>query len=329
MKYKDFYQTLGVERDAKADEIKKSYRKLAHKYHPDVSKDPKGEEKFKEVAEAYATLKDPDKRKEYDALGRRTAGEDFRPPPEWQNQYGASDSDFDDVDLSDLFRSFRTGGNFNARHQSNNFSENGQDYSVNTSVPLETIFSGGKADVTVELPELDDKGLPHRQRQTLRVTIPIGAKEGQRLRLVGKGGAGIHGGRAGDLYVVISIQPHPIYTVKGLDLYFDLLLSPWEAVLGTSILISTMSGSFNLTINPGTSSGIKLRLAKQGLHNSAGAVGSLYAVVQIVVPKNATEPEQKLYQQLADISHFTARTEDATQSAHDRAHQRTSKETTP
>jgi curved DNA-binding protein len=307
MKYKDFYQTLGVERNATIDEIKKAYRKLAHKYHPDVTKDPKGEEKFKEIAEAYATLKNSEKRKEYDALGNRSAGDDFSPPPGWQSQYGATSSDFDDVDLSDLFNSFRSGGQFNTHRQRNNYPENGQDYSVSTSIPLETIFSGGKEDVSFELPELDEKGLPHRQRQTLRVTIPVGAKEGQRLRLAGKGGAGINGGKAGDLYVVLSIQPHPIYSVKGLDLYFDLLITPWEAVLGTSTVISTMGGNFNLSIKPGTSSGIKLRLSKQGLHTTSGAIGDLYAVIQIVVPKKSSDEEYKLYEKLATISHFKAR----------------------
>jgi len=307
MKYKDFYQTLGIERDATLDDIKKAYRKLAHKYHPDVSSDAKGEEKFKEVAQAYATLKNPEKRKEYDALGQRSDGDNFSPPPEWQTHYGATGSDFDNVDLSDLFNAFQSSGQFNTHHQRQHFPENGQDYSVTASIPLETIFSGGKADVSIALPELDEKGLPHRLRQTLRVTIPIGAKEGQRLRLVGKGGAGVNGGKAGDLYVIISILPHPIYSVDGLDLFFDLFLAPWEAVLGTSIVITTLSGTFNLSIKPGTSSGVKLRLSKQGLHGKSGAIGHLYAVVQLVVPKKSSEEEHKLYAQLAAISHGSPR----------------------
>src|SRR5437879_3696114 len=170
MKFKDYYQTLGVERFATTDDIKKAYRKLAHQYHPDVSKDPKGEEKFKEIAEAYATLKDPEKRKEYDSLGRRPAGESFTPPPDWQQHFGASASAFDDVDLADILSAFTSTRHGHGRPRGS-FPMPGKDYEVAVPVSLEQIFHGGEADVRAELPEYDQHGLLHRIPHTYRVTI--------------------------------------------------------------------------------------------------------------------------------------------------------------
>jgi len=308
MKYKDYYQALGVERNATTADIKKAYRKLAHQYHPDVSKDPEGEEKFKVVAEAYATLKDTEKRTEYDNLGKRPAGEDFAPPPEWQQRYESDASAFDDVDLSDILNAFRSGGRSGGRGQAQgNFPISGEDYAVNVAVSLEQIYSGGGTDVAVEAPEFDEHGLPHRVSHTYRVTIPKGAMDGQRLRLAGKGGAGRNGGKPGDLYIVLTIASHPLYRANGLDLYLDLPLAPWEAVLGAAVEIPTLGGNVELNIKPGTSSGQRLRLAKRGLPSPNGAGGDLYAVVQIVVPKEVGKSEQALYEQLAAASTFRAR----------------------
>jgi curved DNA-binding protein len=307
MKYKDYYQALGVERTATDDEIKKAYRKLAHKYHPDISKDPKGEEKFKEIAEAYATLKDPEKRQEYDNLGRRSPGEEFTPPPDWQRQYGAGSSVFDDVDLSDLFSAFRS-GRFNEGRGRTDFSVAGDDYDVAVTVPLEKIYSGDETDVTVELPEYDEHGLPHRAARTFRITIPKGATDGQRLRLTGKGGPGRNGGKPGDLYVTLKIAPHPLFRINGRDLYFDLSLAPWEAVLGTSVEIPTLGGAVELQIKPGTTSGQRLRLPKRGLPSPDGSAGDLYAQVKVVTPKHVSKREQELYEQLAAASDFKPRT---------------------
>ncbi|RXZ38522.1 molecular chaperone DnaJ [Oxalobacteraceae bacterium CAVE-383] len=315
MKYKDYYETLGVDRTASLNEIKKAYRKLAHKYHPDVSKDPKGEEKFKEIAEAYATLKDPEKREEYDNLGRHPAGESFTPPPEWQQQYGAGASMFDDVDLSDILNAFRSGGaggragaaGRGAGRGRAHFAMPGEDYSVTVPVSLEKIHHGGETDVSLELPEYDANGLPHRVARTFRVTIPKGAAEGQRLRLAGKGGPGMDGGRAGDLYIVLEIAPHPLYRVSGSDLYLDLMLAPWEAVLGATVEIPTLDGNVEMRVKAGTPAGQRLRLAKRGLHTANGAAGHLYAIVQIVVPTDVTPQERALYQQLAAASAFKPR----------------------
>ncbi|MFZ6769834.1 DnaJ C-terminal domain-containing protein [Undibacterium sp. Di26W] len=302
MKYKDYYQVLGITRNATLDDIKKAYRKLAHLYHPDVSKDPKGEDKFKEIAEAYATLKNAEKREEYDQIGSHSNGENFTPPPEWQAQYGANASSFDDVDISDFLNAFRSGG-----QRRTNSSVTGEDYSVAVSISLETVFNGGAADVSLELPELDQHGLPHRVPHTFRITIPKGAQEGQRMRLGGKGGPGHNGGKSGDLYAILTIAPHALFRLSGRDLYFDLPMAPWEAALGATIEIPTLGGKVELKVKPGTSSGQRLRLAKRGLPTADGKMGDLYAVAQIQIQKEVSEAEQDLYQQLSDISAFKPR----------------------
>ena len=308
MKYKDYYQTLGVERTATTQDIKKAYRKLAHQFHPDVSKDPKGEEKFKEIAEAYSTLKNPDKRQEYDDLGQRPSGQTFTPPPEWRQRHGASESSFDDVDISDFFNAFRSGGDAGSGSRNPTHSIRGEDYSVNVAVPLESVYSGGEIDVTVELPEYGlEHDLPHRVPRTFRITIPRGAKEGQRLRLAGKGGPGYNGAQPGDLYVVLAIAPHSRYRLSGRDLFFDLSLAPWEAALGAVIEIPTLGGKVQLTVKPGTSSGERLRLSKRGLPSPHGDAGDLYAVTRIVMPKKVSDVERKLYEQLEAASGSSVR----------------------
>lgn len=311
MKYKDYYQALGVERSASQADIKKAYRKLAHQYHPDISKDPDGEEKFKVVAEAYKTLKDPETRKEYDGLGIQRPGENFTPPPDWQQQYGGGGgggSTFDDVDLSDLLRAFREGGGAGdggGRRPSRPLP--GEDYEVAVRVTLEQIHAGSEVDVRVELPEYDTQGLPHRVMRTYRITIPKGTTEGQKLRLAGKGGPGRNGGRTGDLYAVLRLATHPLYRVSGRDLYLDLPLTPWEAVLGATVEIPTLGGKVALDIKPFTSSGQKLRLGKRGLPAADGVNGDLYAVVQIVVPGTIDAATEQLYRQLAEQSAFKPR----------------------
>jgi curved DNA-binding protein len=308
MKYKDYYQALGVDRGASQDEIKKAYRKLAHQYHPDISKDPKGEERFKEVAEAYSTLKDPEKRREYDSLGRRPAGESFTPPPDWQQHFGGGNqSYFDDMDLSDILSAFTGARRGNGRARGRDFPMPGQDFEVTVPATLEQIYRGDDIDVNVEVPEYDEHGIPHRVPRTFRVHIPKGATDGQRLRLPGKGGPGRNGGRPGDLYVRIALQPHPLYRVEGHDLYLDLPLAPWEGVLGAKVLVPTLGGSVELTIKPGTSTGQRLRLAKRGLPKPDGGAGDLYAVVRIEVPKTVTPREHELYEELAAVSKFNPR----------------------
>jgi len=302
MKFKDYYQAMGLERTASAEAIKKAYRKLAHQYHPDVSKDPAGEEKFKELAEAYATLKDPEKRQAYDSLGSRPAGEQFTPPPDWQQRYKTDAAGFDDVDLADIFAAFSRSG-----RQRQPAPVAGQDYEVAAHISLEQLFRGGEIEVRAELPEYDKNGLAHRVDRTFRISIPLGAADGQRLRLAGKGGSGFNGGRAGDLYVALVVQAHPLYRVSGRDLYLDLPLTPWEAVLGATVQVPTPGGVVELKIKAGTQAGQKLRLAGRGLTAADGSAGALYAVVRIEVPAALGPREQVLFEQLAANSDFNPR----------------------
>ena len=314
MKFKDYYEVLGVARDASADDIKKAYRKLAHKFHPDVSSDPDGEEKFKDVAEAYATLKDPEKRAAYDELGRHRPGEEFEPSRGWQQHFGEqtfgdsgafaqSGTHFDDVDLSDLFAAFggRAAGTGRPRPAP------GQDFEVSAPITLEQVHAGDEIDIDLSVPEVGSDGLPHRVSKTFRVKIPKGAEDGQRLRLAGKGAPGRAGGPNGDLYIVLTLQPHPLYRVVGRDLYLDLPIAPWEAVLGAAVEVPTLAGTVEMNVPANTSGGRKLRLGKRGLPGHAGAVGDLFAVVQIVVPAAPGERERALYEELAQASSFDPR----------------------
>ncbi|MDY7537422.1 DnaJ C-terminal domain-containing protein [Undibacterium sp. RTI2.1] len=305
MKFKDYYQIMGLERTATEADIKKAYRKLAHQYHPDISKDPKGKEKFQEIGEAYAVLKNAEKRQAYDDLGKRSSGEKFTPPPDWQQHFNAGEADFNDVDLSDLFANFGAGRR--THHPRQAMPQAGQDYEITAPVSLEQLVSGAEIDVRAELPEYDQNGLAHRVTRTFRVTIPKAAMDGQRLRLVAKGGPGVNGGRAGDLYVALAFQAHPLYRLSGRDLYMDLPLTPWEAVLGKIIQLPTLEGAVELTIKPGTIAGQKLRLAKRGLLSANGDIGALYAVVQIQVPKTVSPREHELFEQLAAVSDFNPR----------------------
>lgn len=305
MEFKDYYQALGVDRNATQDEIRKAYRKLAHEYHPDITKDPKGEEKFKEVGEAYATLKNPETRQAYDELGKHPAGAQFTPPPEWQQQFYTDGSAFDDVDLSDLFASFAHARQAGRTQEDSR--RRGQDFEISAPVTIEQIFSGAEIDVRAQLPEYDQNGIAHRVARTFRITVPKGAADGQRLRLAGKGGPGLNGGRPGDLYVALVLQPHALYRVSGQDVYIDLPLAPWEAVLGADVEIPTLAGAVELKIKSGTTSGQKLRLANRGLTGSDGTVGSMYALVRIEVPKNVSSKERALFEQLASVSRFSPR----------------------
>ena len=305
MKYKDYYEILGVKRDAGADEIKKAYRKLAQKYHPDVTKDPGGEEKFKEVAEAYETLKSPEKRAAYDQLGRHQPGQDFQPPPDWGRRYAEEGFSFQDVDLEDLFAGLASGGRGGPGGAA--FRMPGQDYEVTAAIALEDAYRGTEVELALTVPEFDDQGRVRRVPRNFKVRIPRGATDGQRLRLAGQGGKGMNGGRDGDLYITVRLRPHPLYRVSGHDLYLDLPVTPWEAVLGASVEVPTLAGTVALKIPPNTRAGQQLRLAGRGLPRTSGEGGALYAVAQIVVPPAASERERDLYRQLAGASSFDPR----------------------
>jgi curved DNA-binding protein len=304
VKFKDYYQTMGIARTASAGEIKQAYRKLAHQFHPDVSSDALAKEKFQDIGEAYAVLKDPEKRLAYDQLGKAPVGADFSPPPGWQHNVDPNGAAFDDVDLGDLFAAFGRSRGGAARQPS---PVRGQDFEISAAVSLEQIHSAGEIEVRASLPETDPQGVPHRVSRTFRITVPVGAADGQRLRLAGKGGPGLHGGRAGDLYVALALTPHPVFRVSGRDLYMDLALAPWEAVLGAVIRVPTLDGPVELNVKAGSTGGQQLRLAKRGLRAADGSIGALHAVIVIKVPAAVSDAERALYQQLAAASDFQAR----------------------
>ena len=306
MKYKDYYAILGLTKNASADEIKGAYRKLARKYHPDVSKEKDAEAMFKEVAEAYQTLKDPEKRAAYDQLGSFQPGQDFRPPPEWQQHFGDTHFSFEDLDLSDLFEAFG-GGRAHAGRQAGAHPVRGQDYEVTAHISLDQAYRGAEVDLDLNVPEYDERGFAHRVPRSFKARIPKGATDGQRLRIPGKGGKGLNGGRDGDLYLNVVLEPHPIFRVSGHDLYVDLPLAPWEAVLGTEVELPTLGAPVLLKVPPGTRAGQHLRLGKRGLPTPRGGEGDLFAIVQVVVPTAVGDAERSLYKELAERSTFNPR----------------------
>jgi len=295
MKYKDYYKILGVERSAGEDEIKKAYRKLARKYHPDVSKEANAKEKFQDVSEAYETLRDKEKRAAYDSLGSGfRQGQDFRPPPDWFDRFGGGGrgEDLHGVDLGELFESM---GLFGRAGRRSRRSFAGEDYEIPVRLSLEEAASGTER--TVQL----DSGASFTAR------IPRGATDGQRLRLRGKGGAGVNGGPAGDLYLTIALEPHSLYRPSGHDLDIEVPLAPWEAALGAEVQIPTLEGRVTMKVPAGSKAGQKLRLAGKGLPKPGGGAGDLYALLSIALPATLTEAEKKLYEQLRASSGFDPR----------------------
>ena len=315
MKYKDYYKLLGVERAASADDLKKAYRTLARKYHPDVSTEKDAKEKFQEVGEAYETLKDTEKRAAYDQLGTGyQAGQDFRPPPDWERQFGDNfghggngQFSFDEADLADLFAGLRGARRGGGDPRGASFAMPGQDFEVAAQITLEQAARGTEFDINLSVPEYDEHGVMRRVPRSFKARIAKGASEGQRLRLPGKGGKGINGGRDGDLYLNVSLAPHPLFRPVGHDLYVDLPIAPWEAVLGATVEVPTLDGAVRLKVPAGTKTGQQLRLAKRGLPKPREGEGDLYAVVQITVPAAPTARERELFEQLAKESPFDPR----------------------
>ncbi len=311
MKFKDYYEILGVARAATTDEIKKAYRKLAHQYHPDVSKDPAGEDKFKEIGEAYATLKDKEKRVAYDDLGRHPSGQEFRPPPNWagnQAHYSSGNQEysFDDIDLADLFASFSSGKR-HTQNQGHGRPLAGQDYELATQISLEDANHGITLDLNFSVPEYDAQGQLKQVPHSFKARIPKGVTNGQKMLLRGKGGKGFHGGKDGNLYLNISFIPHKLFRVIDHDLLIDLPLTPWEAALGATVKVPTLHGAVNLKIPAGTRSGQKLRIAKRGMPKQNQEHGDLFAITQITVPTHPTDQERELLKELANTSTFNPR----------------------
>jgi curved DNA-binding protein len=295
MKYKDYYKILGVERGASDEQVKKAYRGLARKYHPDVSKEANAKEKFQEVSEAYETLRDKEKRAAYDSLGSHRPGQDFRPPPDWFDRFGSGRAeDLRDIDLSDLFESMGIFGRARGRSGGRGMQFPGEDYEVGVRLGLEEAARGTERELRLE-------------GRSFRARIPKGVTDGQRLRLAGKGGPGANGGAPGDLYLHIELEPHPLFRPSGHDLDIEVPVAPWEAALGAQVEVPTLDGAVSMKVPAGAKSGQKLRLAGKGLPRPGGGAGDLYAVLSIVVPPAASEREKKLYEELRASAKFDPR----------------------
>ncbi len=325
VEFKDYYEILGIPREASDDDIKKAFRKLARQYHPDVAKDKKaGEERFKEINEAYEVLSDPQKKRKYDQLGA-----------DWQNEMrtgrgpqpaGPGEGEYEfhfggSTGFSDFFEQF-FGGGFNGfergtsrgrgrRAGSEGFGEQfqapGQDIEGELLVTLDEVFHGSTRLISLE--RVNPK-TGQRETETLRVRIPIGIQDGQRIRVPGKGQPGLGGGPPGDIYLRVRIAAHPDFRVQGSDLYADLDVAPWEATLGASVTVPTLNGRLTVRIPPGTGTGGRLRLRGQGLpRNRSGDRGDLYLEVKIDVPTKLTTEERTLWEELRSKSHFNPREE--------------------
>jgi curved DNA-binding protein len=316
MEFKDYYRTMGVTRDATQDEIKRSYRKLSRKYHPDVSKEPDAEAHFKEVGEAYEVLKDPEKRAAYDQLGANwKAGQEFRPPPNWDQGFEFHAGGFKDAEagqFSDFFDSlfgrggFRPGfaGGFGARTQ-RDVHAHGEDTYARVLIDLEDAYRGATRTLSLKHMEMGADGRPQVKGRTLNVHIPRGVRQGQQIRLAGQGGPGIGKGKAGDLYLEVEFRPHRFYNVEGRDVYITLPVAPWEAALGVTVQVPTPSGTVDLKIPPNSNGGRKLRLKGRGI--PAREPGDLYVVLDIALPTPDTAAARAAYEAFKKALDFNPR----------------------
>ena len=310
MKYKDYYETLGVPRTATQDEIKQAYRKAARKYHPDVSKLADAEARFKEINEANEVLRDPEKRAAYDQMGSNwKAGQEFQPPPNWDAGFefrggqgspfgaGSTFSAGGDFDPSDFFETLfgRRGAGAGAGRR--RASAQGEDHHAKVLIDVEDAYRGAERTITLRAPIEGPDGRVEMQERTLDVHIPKGIRPGQHLRLAGQGNAGIGGGKPGDLYLEIAFNPHSRFRVDGADVYVDLPLAPWEAALGATVDVPTPDGAVQLTVPKGSAASRKLRMKGRGLPGKNP--GDFYAVLAIVVPKAETDAARAAYENLA------------------------------
>ena len=301
MEFKDYYSIVGVPRDATPDDIKRAYRRLARKHHPDVSNDPQAEARFKELGEAYEVLKDPVKRAAYDRLGADwKAGQDFRPPPDWNAGFETSSggsAPSDTADFSDFFEALFGGGFSAGRGGRASFHAQGDDRHARVLIELEDAYNGATRTITLQVPEIDEQGRVFMREHKLDVKFPRGIRAGQVLRLAGQGGPGLGQGRAGDLYLEVEFRPHPRYRVEERDVYLDLPVAPWEAALGAAVRVATPGGTVELKIPAGSTSRTKLRLKGRGIPGSTP--GDLYVVLQIVLPPADSEATKTFYRDMA------------------------------
>jgi len=306
VEFKDYYKVMGVARDATEAQIKQAYRKLARKYHPDVSKEKDAEARFKEVGEAYEVLKSPEKRAAYDQLGQNhRAGEEFRPPPNWDSGFEFSGAGPGNSAYSDFFdslfgaqaRSGRSRGGFHAGR--------GEDHHAKVLLDLEASLNGGPRAFTLRMPEIDDEGRLVSKERTLNVQVPKGILAGQQIRLAGQGARAGGGTPPGDLYIEVEFQPHPLYRIDGRDLSLELPVAPWEAALGASVKTPTPSGVVDLKVPPGSHAGSKLRLKGRGI--PAAPPGDFYVVLQIALPAANDDKAKAAYAAFAAALAFNPR----------------------
>ena len=322
MEFKDYYQVLGVDRAATEPDIKKAYRRLVRKHHPDVNKAADAQSRMQELNEAWAVLQDPEKRAAYDRLGQRwQGGGDFQPPPDWDAGFefagaphargdgrgdGSGDGVGDGADHSAFFEALfgaaRQAGSRRQRPaERGDFKARGDDHHAKITVPLEDAFHGAVRSLSLQHPVLDAQGHLTLQERQLSVTIPKGLRAGQQIRLVGQGSPGLGGGPAGDLFLELQFEPNGRYRVDGRDLYQTLPVAPWEAALGAMLPVPTPMGLVELSVPAGSQTGRKLRLKGRGIPaaNAAGTPGDLYAVLDLVLPPADTAQAQAAYRQMA------------------------------
>lgn len=304
MEFKDYYKILGVTKKSDDDQIKKAYRKQARKYHPDVSKEAGAEQKFKEVAEAYEVLKDPEKRSAYDQYGANW--KDGKQQEQHQQQYRQQQRQGADFgggfggggDYSEFFESFFGGGGGRSTRSSSK--HRGEDISASIKIPLMDAFDGATRRINFEIQSVTPEGQLAMKPKSLDIKIPKGVKDGQKIRLAGQGGSGMNGGKNGDLYLTIEFEKHPLFRVDGADIYIDLPVAPWEAALGESVTIPTPQGSIKMKIPKGAKHGKKLRLKGKGVPSKKP--GDFYAIINIEYPPADDEKTKKVYEEMKDLN---------------------------
>jgi len=313
MDFKDYYEIIGVKKDATQAEIKRAYKKLARKYHPDVSKEADAEVRFKELGEAYEALKDPEKRAAYDQLGKNwKAGEDFNPPPDWDAGFEFNGGGFtggNDADYSDFFESLFghgfQGGHRQSQGRQHSYQQRGEDHHAKVLIDLEDAYQGATRSIVLQSPEIDNNGHIINKQRTLKVKIPKGVKQGQRIRLSGQGSPGMGAAPAGDLYLEVEFKPHGLYRVQGHDVYLEVPVSPWEAALGASIKVPTPTGAVDLKIAEDTPNGRKMRLKGKGI--PAKTPGDLYIIIQITLPPAKSDEAKALYKKMQQVLPYNPR----------------------
>lgn len=315
MQFKDYYQVLGVERGASADEIKKAYRRLARKHHPDISQASDAQARMQEINEANEVLRDPEKRAAYDRVGQGAQpGQDFHPPPGWDSGFefsgapeGFADSAEHSAFFEALFGAARRARASQGQHERE--AQRGQDHHAKIVVPLEDSFHGATRQITLHSPEMDASGQVALRERTLQVTIPKGIRAGQQIRLAGQGSPGFDGAQRGDLYLEIEFAPHPRWRVDGRDLYFTLRVAPWEAALGATVPVPTPDGAVEMNVPAGSQTGRKLRLRGRGIPTNTPNItpGDFYVLLQVVLPPADDDKARAAYRQMAQDLAFDPR----------------------